>query len=102
MSNQITIKQQILNKLNELGKSIDDIAYYRISPTNLDTLKGRITNIFEAKQLLEQLDHPKSTISYLGVIVFTDNTWIEQESYNDWSYHAPIPYEQLMAGVSNE
>ena len=95
------IKNELINKLNQINKSIDDIAYYRIS-YNKQVLKGQIDNIFEGKQLMDALEEAKLTFLYLGIIVFKDNTWIEYVYVEGWIYYAPIPYKQLMEGFTNE
>ncbi len=43
-----SIKQQLLDVFSNLGKSAEDVSYYRISPwSKSPTIKGKSDNIFD-------------------------------------------------------
>ena len=96
-----SIKQQLLNVFSDIGKSAEDISYYRISPYyKQQSIKGKSNNIFESLTLLDSL----ATINHLslGIIVFHDNTWIEYDAYDhEWAYNFPPSCNKLI-GDSNE
>ena len=97
-----SIKHQLLGFFSDIGKSADDIDYYRISPySKQPSIKGKSNNIFESLALLDSL----ATINHLslGIIVFRDNTWIECDAYYDheWTYIKPPSYDELINGDLN-
>lgn len=92
----MSIKQQLLDVFSKLGKSAEDVYYYRISPwSKSSTLKGASANIFDFMILLDKLD--KINHLCLGMIVFHDNTWLV---YNvddrEWEYNCPPSYDELV------
>ena len=96
------IKHQLLGFFSDIGKSVEDIDYYRISPhSKQPTIKGKSNNIFESLALLDSL----ATINHLslGIIVFHDNTWIEYDAYDHaWAYNFPPSYDELINGALHE
>ena len=96
-----SIKHQLLEVFSDIGKSAEDINYYRISPySKQPTIKGKSNNIFESLALLDSL----ATINHLslGIIVFHDNTWIEYDAYDyEWTYNHPPSYDELINGDLN-
>lgn len=91
-----SIKHQLLGFFSDIGKSAEDIDYYRISPYSKQPfIKGKSNNIFDSLALLDSL----ATINHLslGIIVFHDNTWIEYDaSDHEWIYDCPPSYGELM------
>lgn len=90
-------KVEFLAQLENIGKSVEDIAYYRLSYYGLSlspTLKGRIENFFDAQKLLEGLDNSKYGFD-LAVVVFKDNTWLPSLE-DPWIYYSPPSYDELM------
>ena len=87
-----SIKYQLLGFFSEIGKSAEDINYYRISPySKQPSIKGKSNNIFESLALLDSLG-----IISRGIIVFHDNTWIEYDAYDhEWTYVNPPSYDEL-------
>lgn len=97
-----SIKYHLLEFFSDIGKSAEDIDYYRISPySKQPSMEGKSNNIFESLALLDSL----ATINYLslGIIVFHDNTWIEYDAYDrEWNYIKPPSYDELInEGKSN-
>ncbi len=96
-----SIKHQLLAFFSDIGKSAEDISYYRISPySKQPTIKGKSNNIFESLALLDSL----ATINHLsfGIIVFHDNTWIEYAVYDhEWVYNFPPSYNQLIGDTND-
>ena len=85
-------KVEFLAQLESIGKSVEDIAYYRLSLS--PTLKGRIENFFDAQKLLDDLDNSKYGFD-LAMVVFKDNTWLSSLE-NPWVYYSPPSYDELM------
>ena len=96
-----SIKHQLLGFFSDIGKSAEDISYYRISPySKQPTIKDKSDNIFDSLALLDSL----ATINHLslGIIVFHDNTWIEYDAYDHkWTYVNPPSYNKLINGDLN-
>ena len=96
-----SIKHQLLEVFSDIGKSAEDINYYRISPySKQSTIKGKSNNIFDSLALLDSL----ATINHLslGIIVFHDNTWIEYDAFDrKWTYNHPTSYDELINGDLN-
>ena len=96
-----SIKHQLLGFFSEIGKSAEDINYYRISPySKQPSIKGKPNNLFESLALLDSL----ATINHLslGVIVFHDNTWVMYDTFDrGWDYFKPPSYDKLINGESN-
>lgn len=96
-----SVKHKILGFFSDIGKSAEDIDYYRISPySKQPSIKGKSNNIFESLALLDSL----AAINYLslGVIVFHDNTWIEYDAWDHkWTYIKPPSYDELINGDLN-
>lgn len=97
-----SIKHQLLGLFFDIGKSAEDIDYYRISPySKQSSIKGKSNNIFESLALLDSL----ATINHLslGVIVFHDNTWVMYDFWDHkWNYYHPPSYDELINGDSND
>ena len=97
-----SVKQQLNGLFSDIGKSVEDISYYRISPySKQPSIKGKSNNIFESLALLDSLDY----INHLSlcVIVFHDNTWIEYDAYDrEWIYNHPPSYDELINGELHE
>ena len=97
-----SIKHQLLGFFSDIGKSAEDIDYYRISPySKQPSIQGKSNNIFESLALLDSL----ATINrlFLGIIVFHDTTWIEYDAFDrEWTYNHPSSYNKLMQGVFHE
>ena len=93
-----SIKHQLLGFFSDIGKSAEDIDYYRISPySKQPSIKGKSNNIFESLALLDSL----ATINHLslGIIVFHDNTWVMYDSFDHgWDYFKPPSYDELING----
>ena len=91
-----SIKQQLLEVFSDIGKSAEDVNYYRISPwTKSPTIKGKSNNIFDFMLILDELDGA-SHLS-LGMIVFHDNTWLLYNMLDrEWEYNCPPSYDELM------
>lgn len=97
-----SVKQQLNGLFSDIGKSVEDINYYRISPySKQPSIKGKSNNIFESLALLDSLDYINHLS--LGIIVFHDNTWIEYDAYeHEWTYIKPPSYDELInEGQSN-
>lgn len=97
-----SIKHQLLGFFSDIGKSAEDISYYRISPySKQPSIKGKSNNIFESLALLDSL----ATINHLslGIIVFHDNTWVIYNAFDrEWDYIKPPSYDELINGVLHE
>ena len=97
-----SIKHQLLEVFSDIGKSAEDINYYRISPySKQPTIKGKSNNIFDSLALLDSL----ATINHLslGIIVFHDNTWIEYDAFDrKWNDVNPPSYNKLIHGDPND
>lgn len=97
-----SIKHQLSAFFSDIGKSAEDIDYYRISPhSKQPTIKGKSNNIFESLALLDSL----ATINHLslGIIVFHDNTWVMYDAYDRrWDYFKPPSYDELINGALHE
>ena len=87
-----SIKHQLLALFSDIGKSAEDIDYYRISPDSKQpSIRGKSNNIFDSLALLDSL----ATVKHLssGVIVFHDNTWIDYDTFDrEWTYNHPPSY----------
>ena len=96
-----SIKHQLLGLFSDIGKSAEDIDYYRISPySKQPSIKGKSNNLFESLALFDSL----ATINHLslGIIVFHDNTWVMYDTFDrGWDYFKPPSYDELINGESN-
>ena len=96
-----SIKHQLLGFFSDIGKSAEDINYYRISPySKQPSIKGKSNNIFDSLALLDSL----ATINHLslGIIVFHDNTWVMYDAFaREWDYIKPPSYIELINGDLN-
>ena len=55
-----SVKHQILGFFSDIGKSAEDIDYYRISPySKQPSIKGKSNNLFDSLALLDSLDDIK-------------------------------------------
>ena len=97
-----SIKHQLLGFFSDIGKSVEDIDYYRISPySKQPSIKGKSNNIFESLALLDSL----ATINHLslGIIVFHDNTWVMYNTFDrEWDYIKPPSYDELINGALHD
>ena len=93
-----SIKHQLLGFFSDIGKSAEDINYYRISPySKQPAIKGKSDNIFDSLALLDSLDLS------LGIIVFHDNTWVEYDAWDHkWNYNHPPSYDELINGALHD
>ena len=91
-----SIKHQLLELFSNIGKSAEDVDYYRISPwSSAPTLKGKSNNIFDFMIILDQLSNLKHLA--LGIIVFHDNTWLMYDAADhQWEYMKPPSYDDLI------
>ena len=99
----MSIKEQILTDFSAIGKSYEDVNYYRISPwTAAVSFKGKSNNIFDFMIVLDKLSNTNHLA--LGVIVFHDNTWLIYDAADrQWEHMKPPSYDELMnVGRSNE
>lgn len=94
----MSIKEQILTNFSAIGKSHEDVNYYRISPWSVKpSLIGKSNNVFDFMLILDQLANTKQLA--LGIIVFHDNTWIEYDAVDrHWEYMKPPSYDELING----
>lgn len=96
-----SIKHQLLELFSNIGKSAEDINYYRISSySKQPSIKSKSNNIFESLALLDSL----ATTNHLslGIIVFHDNTWIEYDTYDhEWTYNHPPSYDELIGDTND-
>ena len=97
-----SIKHKLSAFFSDIGKSAEDISYYRISPfSKQPTIKGKSNNIFESLALLDSL----ATLNHLslGIIVFHDSTWVMYDAFDrGWNYFKPPSYDELINGVLHE
>lgn len=91
-----SIKHQLLELFSNIGKSTEDVDYYRISPwSSAPTLKGKSNNIFDFMIILDQLSNLKHLA--LGIIVFHDNTFLVYDSADrQWEHMKPPSYDELI------
>ena len=96
-----SIKHQLLGFFSDIGKSAEDVDYYRISPWSLgSSLIGKSNNIFDFMIILDELSNASHLA--LGVIVFHDNTWVMYDAYDhEWNYNHPPSYDELINGDLN-
>ena len=91
-----SIKNQLLALFSNIGKSAEDVDYYRISPDSKQpSIRGKSNNIFDSLALLDSL----TTVNRLciGIIVFHDNTWIDYDAFDrEWEYMKPPSYDELI------
>ena len=91
-----SIKQQLNELFSNIGKSAEDVNYYRISPwSSAPTLKGKSNNVFDFMIVLDEL----SNINHLalGIIVFHDNTWLMYAAADrQWEHMKPPSYDELI------
>ena len=97
-----SIKHQLLGFFSDIGKSEEDVDYYRISPWSaIVSFKGKSNNIFDFMIVLDQLDNTNHL--GLGIIVFHDNTWLIYDASNrQWEYMKPPSYDELINGALHE
>lgn len=92
----MSIKEQILTNFSTIGKSYEDVNYYRISPWSTAVhFKGKSNNTFDFMIILDEL----SNINHLalGIIVFHDNTWLMYDAADrQWEYMKPPSYDDLI------
>ena len=98
-----SIKNQLNDLFSDIGKSAEDVDYYRITPWSTAVhFKGKSNNVFDFMIVLDEL----SNINHLalGIIVFHDNTWLMYDAADrQWEYMKPPSYIELMnGGQSNE
>ena len=96
-----SIKHQLLELFSNIGKSAEDVDYYRIILwSSSPPLKGKSNNIFDFMIVLDELSNINHLV--LGIIVFHDNTWLMYDSADrEWDYNHPPSYNKLM-GDSND
>ena len=98
-----SIKHQLLALFSDIGKSEEDVDYYRISPwSTAVSFKDKSNNIFDFMIVLDKLSNTNHLA--LGVIVFHDNTWLMYDAADrQWEHMKPPSYDELMnVGRSNE
>ena len=93
-----SIKYQLLGLFSDIGKSAEDVDYYRISPWSLaSSIKGKSNNVFDFMIVLDQLDNTNHLA--LGIIVFHDNTFLLYDSADrQWEHMKPPSYDELING----
>lgn len=98
----MSIKEQILTNFSAIGKSHEDVNYYRISPWSAEsTLTGKSNSIFDFMIVLDKLSNTNHLA--LGVIVFHDNTWLMYDAADrQWEHMKPPSYDELINGVLHE
>ena len=96
-----SIKHQLLGFFSDIGKSAEDIDYYRISQySKQPSIKGKSDNIFDFMIVLDQLSNTNRLA--LGIIVFHDNTWVMYDAFDHgWDYFKPPSYDELINGDLN-
>ena len=96
-----SIKHELLALFSDIGKSAEDIDYYRISSYfKQPFIKGKSNNIFDSLALLDSL----AIVNHLssGVIVFHDNTWIDYDTFDrEWTYNHPPSYKALIGNTND-
>ena len=99
----MSIKEQILTNFSAIGKSHEDVDYYRISPWSAAVhFKGKSNNTFDFMLVLDKLSNTNHLA--LGIIVFHDNTWLMYDAAaRQWEHMKPPSYDELInGGQSNE
>ena len=93
-----SIKQQLNDIFSCIGKSAEDVDYYRISPWSLgSSLMGKSNNVFDFMIILDELSNAYHLA--LGIIVFRDNTWLIYDSADhQWEHMKPPSYDELING----
>lgn len=96
----INAKDELLEKLDEIDKTIDDIEYAKINfrpigtPKDMDFRKG--SNEFDITQFDFEYNEDYGRQYLFGYIVFEDGSWLERDEYDgleDWVYREVPEYD---------
>jgi hypothetical protein len=91
----INAYDELIEKLNEIGKSLDDIKAISIRLNNFNREKNyeleyiKIDDVNDLKEI--QYYDGFGIQELFGYVVFNDNTWLEREAYEGsewWEYRS--------------
>ena len=98
----INAKTELLNKLRDIGKSLQDVAACRLSYESFsDERNMSIVGIDIPLSFLDfEYDNGFGSQHLYGTILFKDNTWLSREEYDGseyWKYNIPPTVEDILS-----